>query len=194
MEPNMTTQTEPKGKWILKWALIIGIVIVTNLFAAYAIDVVYDEPDYTAFCEEKQVQEVYRTQDACVQAGGQWTPSIEKYDPSTGRAIPVMEGEETTTGYCDPDFTCRQGYQDALSLYQRNVFIILSVLGVLLIIGSLFIAQIEAVSLGLSFAGVLSLIIGTIRYWSNMDEYLRVIVLGIALAALIWIGIKKFKN
>ena len=60
-------------------------------------------------------------------------------------------------------------------------------------IGSFFIASFEVVSLGLSLAGILSLIIGSMRYWSAMDDYLRVVILGLALAALIYIGIKKFR-
>ncbi|MBU2263298.1 hypothetical protein KJ750_01400, partial [Patescibacteria group bacterium] len=56
------------------------------------------------------------------------------------------------------------------------------------------ISQSEAVALGFSFGGILSLIIGTIRYWSGMDDYLRFIILGVALAILIWMGIKKLKD
>ena len=52
----------------------------------------------------------------------------------------------------------------------------------------------SVVSLGFSLGGVLALIIGAIRYWSNMQDVLRVVVLAVALAALVWIGIKKIKE
>jgi hypothetical protein len=68
------------------------------------------------------------------------------------------------------------------------------IVGTLLLVGSIFLVGVEAVSLGFSFGGILSFIVGTVRYWSNMDERLRVVVLGIALAALVWVGIKKFKE
>jgi len=186
---------KPKSQKALKWVLILGIMLVVNLFFNYAIAVFYDEPEYDNFCEEKQVRIIPETQEECLVVGGQWTEDrfVQKTLPRTGEiAVPVIEEERK--GYCDPNYTCGQEYKDAKEIYERNVFVILVILGVALIVGSLLIAGFEAVSLGLSLGGVLSLIIGTMRYWSNMDDYLRVIVLGIALATLIWLGIKKFKD
>ncbi len=187
-------QTKKRRSAILKWGLILGIVIVTNLFFAYSIKVFYPEPKYNNFCEEKQVRIIPESKESCLEVGGQWTDDkyIQKGLPRSGEVfVPVIETERK--GYCDPDYTCRQKYQDARELYERNVFVTLVILGAILIIGSFFVAGFEAVSLGLSLAGVLSLIIGTTRYWSAMDDYLRVIILALALAALIYTGIKKFK-
>jgi len=187
-------EKQKKTSSILKWGLILGIVIVTNLFFAYAIQVFYPNPEYKDFCEDKQVRIIPETKESCLDAGGQWTDDkyIQKGVPRPGEVfVPVIETQRE--GYCDPDYTCRQEYNVAKDLYERNVFIILVILGAILIIGSFFVAMYEAVSLGLSLAGVLSLVIGTIRYWSAMDDYLRVIILGIALIALIYTGVKKFK-
>jgi len=152
-------------------------------------------PKYENFCEEKQVQIIPETQDECVAVGGRWTEDryIQKDLPRPEEvSIPVIETQRK--GWCDPDYTCREEFSAANTTYNRDVFIILVIVGVAMIIGSLFIAAYDAVSLGVSLAGVLSLVIGTVRYWSDMDEYLRVIVLGIALAALIWVGVKRFKD
>ncbi len=183
-----------KSIWVLKWTLVVGIVIVLNLFFTYAIKVFYPEPQYNNFCKEKQVRIVPDTKADCLTVGGQWTDGkyIQKNLPGYNTLeIPIIKTE--SKGYCNPDFTCRQNYENATSFYGRNVFVALVILGVVSIIGSLFIASIEAVALGFSLGGVLALIIGTVRYWSAMDDYLRVVVLAIALIALIWIGIKKFK-
>ncbi len=193
-QENEQVQKEKRTSSILKWGLILGIVIVTNLFFAYAINLLYPDPEYKDFCEEKQVRVIPETKDSCLEVGGQWTDDafIQKGVPRIGEVyVPIIETERE--GYCDPDYTCRQAYKDANDLYERNVFVMLAILGTILIIGSFFVATYEAVSLGLSLAGVLSLIIGTVRYWSAMDDYLRVIILGLALAALIYTGIKKFK-
>src|SRR3989338_6995216 len=56
----------------LKWALILGIIVVLNLFFAYAMKVVYNEPEYTNFCEEKQIVEKIDTKEQCIGQGGQW--------------------------------------------------------------------------------------------------------------------------
>jgi len=194
-QENFNVSIPKKGFNILKWALILGIIIVLNLFFAYVIKLFYDRPLYTDFCKEKQVMIIPETQEECVAVGGQWTEDryIQRDLPSPGEiSVPVIETERK--GYCDPDYTCRKLYEEAEKLYERNVFVVWVILGVLLILGSFFLAGYEAVSLGLSLGGVLSLVIGTVQFWSNMDDYLRVIVLGIALAALIWMGIKKFKD
>ncbi len=180
---------------IIKWVLIAGIVIVLNLFFAFAIKVIYDEPEYNQFCIEKQVRIIPDTQDSCLALGGQWTEDayIQK-TPPRGGIIEQPIIKETKGGFCNPDYTCRQDYRSARDLYERNVFVALVIIGVLLIVGSLFITGIEVLSLGLSLGGILSLIIGSMRFWSIMDEYLRVGILGIALIALIWVAVKKFKD
>ena len=48
--------------------------------------------------------------------------------------------------------------------------------------------------MALSFAGVLSFIIASMRYWTSADDLIKVIILGIALAILIFIAFKKFKD
>jgi len=72
--------------------------------------------------------------------------------------------------------------------------LVLVVLGAISLVVGFFLVDFSAVSLGLSFGGVLSFIIASIRYWSAMQEYLRVIILGLALATLIALAIKKFKE
>ncbi len=52
----------------------------------------------------------------------------------------------------------------------------------------------EIISIGLSWGGVLSFVIASIRYWSVADNLIKVLILGIALATLIWLAIKKFGN
>ena len=45
-------QTQSK---VLKWSLIIGIVIVINLFFNYTFSLVYKQPDYNTFCQPTPV-------------------------------------------------------------------------------------------------------------------------------------------
>jgi hypothetical protein len=98
------------------------------------------------------------------------------------------------SGYCNQEFTCQQKFEDANKVYNRNVFIVFTVVGIAALAASVFAGAAEAVALGLSFGGVLSLIIGSVRYWSDMEDILRVVILGVALAALIWTAYKKFKD
>ena len=173
---------------ILKWALVLGIVIVLNLFINVSIALVYDQPEWDKFCVQKQVTVAPNTQEKCVADGGAWTENVGYSVDS--KPVNVSEPK----GYCDVNFTCQKNYSEASSVYNRNVFIILVVAGVLSLGAGFFLAQYSAVSFGLSFGGVLSFVIGSVRYWSDMDDYIRVIILGLALVALIWLGIKKIKD
>ena len=82
----------------------------------------------------------------------------------------------------------------AEALRKAYVSVILVILGVVSLVAGFFISASSAVSLGLSLGGILALIVGSVRYWSDMNDYLRFGVLSVALAILIWVGVKKAKN
>lgn len=176
---------------ILKWAVALGIVIVLNLFVQNLVNIKYPNPQYENFCKQEQLTVVPQEQTACISGGGAWT---ENPDYSVVPTKPILAGEVRTKGYCDTSFTCRKQFEDANNQYRRNIFLGRVIFGVLAIIGAFFVtAEAEAVSLGLSLGGVLSFVIGTIGYWSDLSDVLRVVVLGIALVALIYLGIKKVR-
>lgn len=182
------------NKNILKWALIVGIIIVLNLFFHFATQLVYKAPQYEDFCQTKQVNVQPGTQEACLAAGGSWSegPADKPMPASIDRDGNVMPA--SANSYCDIFFTCQKNFETVNNLYRRNVFLVLVVLGLLSLVGGLAVmATNEVISLGLSYGGVLSFIIASIQYWSAMDDYLRVIILGVALIVLIWLGVKKFK-
>lgn len=187
MENNPSIATSLKKSSFVKWCLVLAIAIVTNLFIAYATQVLYPEPEYTDFCQEKQVNKPAGDEATCVERGGQWNETV-----IPDGVKPLTEAE--LKGYCNEDFTCSKTYEDAYSLYNRNVFVVFVGAGILLLLGSVFLSGSQAASLGLSFGGVFALIIGSIRYWSDMDDILRVILLGVALCALFWVAWKKFQD
>jgi hypothetical protein len=170
---------------ILRWSLILGIVIVLNLFFNFALSLVYERPDYEAFCPQMQVSKVVDNQNECVAGGGQWT----EYGPNNFREKPLPTDPK---GYCDLQFTCRQEYDGARNNYDRNVFVILVVLGALVVLmGNLFKGN-EVISSSLALAGLLSFLIASVRYWSAAGSVARVVILAIALGILFWIAWKKF--
>ncbi len=179
---------------VLKWALILAIIVVVNIFFASVVQLAYPSPEYNDFCEEKQVKIIPENQEDCEEVGGKWYEDkyIQRTVPGEGVEIPIIEQEQE--GYCDTDYTCRGAYDDARELYERNVFIAWIAFGIILILIAVLIPGLGAIMHGFSLGGVLALIIGSIGYWSDMDEYIRVIVLGIALIALIIIGIRKFRE
>ncbi len=180
---------EKQSKVVLRGSLIVGIIIVINMFFNYALSLAYKQPVYENFCPTPTSQVVTNpdTQNACVDRGGQWTTN-------SYYGKPTVVGEVQPTGYCDLQFTCRNNYDDARRVYDRNVFATLVLLGAMCVAIGSFFKKNMLVSMALSLAGVLSFIIASIRYWGSADDLIKVIILAIALAILIWVAMKKFKD
>lgn len=176
----------------------MGIIIVLNLFINYGVATFYDAPEYENFYPKELTAKKHNTKEECETAGGFWSenqtfPRMEAPVPSP---VPVEKSKIAgePAGWCDAHHSCRQEFEEARDFYKRNVFIIWITVGIIAIVIGFLIIQAETVSLGLSFGGLISLIVGTIGYWSAMNDYLRFIILGIVLAILIWIGIKKIRD
>lgn len=175
-----------KGSPLVRAAVIVSIAILINVFLAYLVRVFYLEPEYADFCKESNVVTQSIDRETCLSVGGQWTEP-EMADMS-------LDGKERLFGYCNEQFTCQKEYEQSESLYNRNLFVVFIVAGVALLLGSSFLTGVKVVSSSLSFGGVFAIIFGSLRYWSDMDDRLRVVVSGIALLALIVIAWKRFKE
>ncbi len=177
-----------------KVGLAISIIIVLNILIWTAIETFYKTPQYEDFCPQKQVETQITTQDACVNAGGQWVEGragatmkegVEGYD------VPVAINEKD---YCNKDYTCSKNYDDAYNVYNRNVFIIRAIAGFISLAVGLAITSVAAVANGLLYGGILSIIIGTTGYWSAMDEYLRFAIMLPTFILLIYLGYRKLRD
>lgn len=183
------TINEPKKySAVIKWSLVVGIVIVLNLFFNYLISLVYKAPEYNNFCKQEQVMPVATNRDACLASGGQWS-EYNQIDPKVTPAQVIG-----VTGYCNAQFTCGKNFDTANKAYERNIFVALVVIGVILVALSFMLAFNWIISVSFSMGGILSIIIASIRYWGNADNLIRVLILLFALVALIYFAIKKFKN
>ena len=182
---------EQKTSRVVKWSLIFGIVIVLNLFFNYSLSVIYKAPQYDNFCKNPQVVEAISTKQQCLDVGGQWNQST--ISPVPVGAVPV--GDKTVpqvSFYCNPDFTCSQNFTTAQTAYDRNVFITLVVLGVIVILLSFVLKNNEVLSSSFAIGGVLSVIIASVRYWSSANDFIKMIILGFALATLLYLAYRKF--
>lgn len=166
-------------KKFLKWPLIIGIAIVLNLFFFYAIKVIYPGKDYEDFCPQKQEIVKILTAEECIEKGGQWDGSF-------------INKEET--GYCNQDFKCAQQYENFRAGYEKNVFIILIVLGAISFGVSFLTGINQTLATAFSVGGIFTFVIASMRYWDLAEDWLHLLILGLALAVLIWLGVKKFKD
>jgi hypothetical protein len=147
---------------VLKWSVIIGILIVLNLFFNYAISLVYKQPVWN--CEMRPVP-----------------ASIEK--------TPVGPSIEEEAKFQ----ACQKSFDTVRDTYNKNVFIVLVILGALSVLIGNFISN-AVIAQGLALGGVLSFIIASMRYWGSANDLIRLIILAIALGILFWIAYKKFND
>ena len=180
---------------VKKWVLAFAIAIVLNLFINYGISVFYKAPQYNEFCKDfgggpypakpyqfpdqqqsvcKNAEASQELQNSCNQQKGY---IAYKYN-STGCA---------TEAYCE---TCQAKFNDVNNRRNSNVFVVLVVFGVVAIIAGMALKA-EAVTNGFLIGGILSLIIAAIRNWGQLQDIFKLVILGVVLALLIWVGYKK---
>lgn len=189
MKPNLYT--------LQKIGLGLGILIVLNLLFNYGITLLYPSPDFNTFCSQ-ETRRAYETQDSCEAVGGEWLSRDVYYrgDPDILlKPAPSFEGSIVQVEeYCNAQAACRGQYDDARSLHNRNVFIVLIVLGTIAVGLGFLLVEVSAISVGFLYGGLLSYFIATVRFWSDMNEYLRVIELVVVLGVLVAFGYKKLKD
>lgn len=157
--------------------VIIAIVIafISVFFLAYAIQSIYPAPDYNDYCKEINTFKAIDNKAECEATDGVWYESI---DP---------EG-----GWCDLYFKCNQAYNEAREPYEKVLFVIHLSIGLIVLITAFFLS-LEVVSSGLMAGAAMMLVYGVTRYWSNLTNVLRTVVLGVALVLIIFFAYKRFK-
>src|SRR4051812_3871589 len=105
------TGLPPRGHKLVGWAVVLGIVIVLNVFYSVAVSYVYSEPVYETYCPA-QMGPGPASQSACETAGGIWNPSGDINAPKT-----------TPVGYCDLYSKCQKPWQDAQDAYRFRAFV-----------------------------------------------------------------------
>jgi len=172
-----------KENKILKWSLILAIIIVANLFFNYSLSLILNSPEYEEFCPFEKTSKVIETKQICEQSDGIWNPSQQVYEKTIQ---PV--------GYCDLTSKCSNVYQEASKSYEQKVFIALVVIGVIVLILSIVLKSSLVLSSAFALTAVLDLVIASMRYWQYSDDVLKVGILFVALVALIYLAIRKFKD
>jgi len=170
--------------------LAVAIAIVFVFFVGFGIASFYNTPKYLDFCEEGIYERPYPRP---IDKPGNCTfieadESLKDQCREKGKITPKYDQNGCTESYyCE---TCYNEYNDVREVYNRNVFIVATGIGIIaLIIG--FALKMVSVSSGLMGGGILTIIYGTMRYWSDLPDFGRFIILGITLIILIWMGYKK---
>lgn len=171
---------------ITKWAFILSIIIIANLFFNYSLSLFLNNPQYDEFCSYERSSQIIEDKESCLAVDGIWQIS-----PKSTMSPSQATVEE---GYCDLYTKCNQAYEESAKIYEQKAFIGLVIIGVVVLLGSLFISSNPVLSSALALTAVLNFIVASMRYWRYSDELLKVAILFIALVTLIYLVVKKFKN
>ena len=177
-----TTKQHPK---FVRWALLIGIVVILNVFFSVVLELVYPAPKYDDFCPS-QLKISPTDAPTCDVEGGAWTA----YSPA-----PVADATGVkTTGYCDMYAKCQKPFQAANDQHALYAFVMMVAFGVVsLIVGFLPIGS-SIVSSGLSYGGVVALVIGSAQYWGTAGNWIRLAIAPTGFVPPPYIGWKRFQD
>lgn len=185
----MATHASSHGRTVTKWALVFGLAIVLNLFFNYALSLAYPEPVWDEYVGREYIPADYYDEASCIDVGGKWYPPVKV--PPERMSSSIMAPE--ATGWCDPNYAAQMEYDAVRKTYERNAFLILVVLGAISI-GAGVLVPLEVLALGFSWGGVLSLVVGSLRYWNEADTLVKVLILLAALLGLVFVAVRKFKD
>ena len=181
-----TTTKHPK---FVRWALMLGIIVILNIFFTVVLALAYPVPNYNDYCP---VQPMVTPTDAstCDAGGGIWT--------ETG-PVPANDGTDMTVpaapaGYCDMYAKCQVPYQAVTDQHALYAFVLMVGLGIIALIAGFMPIGSSIVSSGLSYGGVVALIIGSAEYWGTAGNWLRLLISTVGLIALLYIGWRRFRD
>jgi hypothetical protein len=169
------------GPKFVRWAIVLAIVIVLNILFLVIRSIAFPAPVYEDYCPNVPGAVYADTQSICEAQGGSWVATAPD---ASGKAA----------GYCDFYSKCQKPWMDAEHAYQQKAFALMMGLAILALIAGILPIGSSIVSSGLSYGGVLALIIGSAMYWNEAGNWLRLAIAVIALAILVYIGLKRFRD
>lgn len=186
--PVSSVKTAPKHPKFVRFALLAGIVVVLNVFFFVVVQTIISVPKYSTYCPQPTKQATSSA--TCEAQGGVWKGTSSEPVPSTSKTV----SKEKSSGYCNYYVKCQTSYDTARENARLYSFVLMTVLGVVALVIGVVPIGVSIVSSGLSYGGVLALIIGSIQYWGSADSLLRLVISGFALVTLIYLGMRRFQD
>lgn len=178
--------TAAKHPKFVRWALMLGIVIVLNIFFTVLVSTALPAPKYEVYCPAAaSISPAPADAESCAAADGIWN------------AYPSMPDQKmypAPLGYCDLYSKCQKPYTAASDKHALYAFIAMIALGILAVVAGLTPIGSSIVSSGLSYGGVLAFVIGSAQYWGSAESWLRLGIATVALVALLYMGWKRFAD
>lgn len=173
-----------------EYAIIFAILILFSSFIIFTIDAFYQKPLYENYCNSTQFyQEIYQNDLKQEPNNCTYNYEIEK-DCYNNQGIPVFDFDENGCRYIKNCDLCQKDFNLAMKNYNKNLFFILAIIGVLSIIFGIY-YKIEFIGTGFMFSGIFLLFFGTMQTFNDLDKFIRPFVLLLELSLILFIAYKK---
>ena len=189
---------KPKQPKFVRWAVMLGIVILLNIFFVVVRGTIFQAPAYTDFCPASTPLAENVT--SCTRDGGQWipsaapTPATAASGKTSATTIAPATPANSVDGYCDYTQKCEKPFDAAQQNYETDSFALLVGLGVVALIIAMLPLGSSIVSTGLSYGGVLAFVVASVGYWNDATQLIQLVISAIALGVVVYIGLKRFRD
>ena len=183
---------------------ILVFIVVAVLFAFFVnafIEALYPSPRYEDFCRNKEMYtpmkiniEQNRT---CATIEQPTQSELDRCFKAEGYADYNYDAYGCPTKYeCN---MCQKLYNDAEKKHNMFVFLISAVAGLLAIAAGLYLpvgkdTLTEWIASGFMLGGLITIFVGTIRYYPGMEKIVRPLVLLLEIILVIYVAYKKIND
>ncbi len=175
----------------------IGIFIVFMFLLHNGIRAFYPPPEYKTFCntgaEFVNYPKVYPTSAENCTFPAALREQEQKCYADEGQPIYDYADNGCTTGIKECNY-CQKDYNDAMKGYNKIIFIIAVIFGIVALMLGYGILSVEPVGSALMASGIGAIMYGTVANWENLGNFGRFVLLLLALILLIWIAMKINKK
>ncbi len=169
-------------------ASLIAIAVLSLLVITLGIEAFYKSPKYDEFC--KFTPEPAYPKETMPGKVCDYSQSNEEYQCSLNKGMPVYEfNKEGCRNYKECNY-CNKDFENARKPYDRTVFIFHIIAGVILILIGMYF-KLDFIGTGFIYGGILNLLTGVIRYFSEMSPIIRFITVLLALIIVVLVAVKK---
>lgn len=162
----------------------IAIVILTSFVVIYGVQTFYPGPEYEDFCEAGR-EPIPEKIDEGLVGGTCATVSPDSRDECCINR--GYEEYEEDTGRCIGN-ACYNKYEEAREPYSRNLFIITTIIGLILLGIGVYLFKLEAVGAGIMGGGIVTLIYGSGQYWRYSGDAFKFIISLVGLIIVIFLA------
>lgn len=179
---------------VRKILVIFLIGILYAIFVHSLIEAVYQSPDYEDYCGIEKPRPMYPVD----RPEKSDCPLLEQIECESGGMIDYTYDSEGCPVSSSCNY-CNAGLDKAREKHGLIVFIISSVMALIAITVGLLIPDDKNslnqwIGTGFLLGGLITLFVGTARYYADMTRFLRPVVMLIELAIVIYLAYKKLKK